>query len=86
MLAVWAFSGKSAAEDLIPHDSWRVPYCWDCLEHVKTRHEEDMHKGCCALKPAVEYRGYQGSVHTFSFDNWQYANRFIVLNHEKCIL
>jgi hypothetical protein len=32
------------------------------------------------------YHGFQGSVHAFSFYNWQYANRFIVLNHDKCLI
>src|ERR1035438_1017239 len=44
MLAILAFKGKAALEEALPYDSWKVPYCWDCLEHVKSKDEEEMHK------------------------------------------
>jgi hypothetical protein len=86
VLHALGMSGKSKLEDAIPHESWQVPYCWDCLEHVNSRDERDTHKGCATVKEAVEYRGHEGSIHTFAFHNWQHANRFIVLNHDKCVL
>jgi hypothetical protein len=85
MLAILAFKGKAALEEALPYDSWKVPYCWDCLEHVKSKDEEEMHKGCATVKSAVEYHGYEGSVHSFSFHHWRYANLFILLNHDKML-
>jgi hypothetical protein len=85
-LAVLAFRGKAALEDALPHDSWNVPYCWECLEHVKRKDEDEMHDDCVNVKAAVAYHGFHGSVHTFSFYNWRYANRFIDLNRDKCVM
>jgi hypothetical protein len=63
---------------------WEIPYCWECLEHVEGRSERPK-RSCCGLDPAVEYCGWYGTVHRFSFYNWKYANRFMLLNRDKCL-
>jgi len=37
----------------------------------------------CALP--VKYKGWEGSVHTFVFYNYEYAHRFKVLNAKKLV-
>jgi hypothetical protein len=40
---------------------------------------------CKVYAPAVEYSGWEGTVHSFVFHNFEYARRFKVLNAEKII-
>jgi hypothetical protein len=61
----------------------KVPYCWECLGHVETG--RGVKRECVAQGPAVGYHGFQGSIHKLSFGHWQYANRFVLLNHEKLV-
>jgi DNA-directed RNA polymerase subunit RPC12/RpoP len=63
---------------------WSVPYCWECLDHIRRRPDRSK-RDCCGLDAAVEYDGWHGTVHQFRFYNWQYANRFIHANQDKCL-
>jgi hypothetical protein len=64
---------------------WKIPYCWECLEHVE-RKTDRAKRACCGLDAAVVYGGWYASTHTFRFYNWRYANAFILLNRDKCLL
>jgi hypothetical protein len=64
---------------------WKIPYCWECMSHVQG--ETDRAKrSCCGLDAAVVYGGWYASTHTLRFYNWRYANAFILLNRDKCVL
>jgi hypothetical protein len=44
-----------------------------------------MSRTCCAEGRSVEYDGWYGSVHTFYFENEQYAQAFIAMNRGKVL-
>jgi hypothetical protein len=44
-----------------------------------------MSRSCCTDGEAVEYDGWYGSVHTFHFENDQYAQAFIAMNRGKVL-
>ena len=70
--------------DSTEQQHWPVPYCWECLAHVEGRSRYH-NPNCCTRGAAVSYDGWNRSFHGFSFFNWQFANRFILLNLDKCI-
>lgn len=65
---------------------WNVPYCWDCIEHVRTKREHYMKRECCNVEEAVNYAGWEGSFHAFKFYHWKYASLFMVQNRDKCLI
>ncbi|HEX8235728.1 MAG TPA: hypothetical protein VF600_07205 [Abditibacteriaceae bacterium] len=40
---------------------------------------------CCGIGPSVIYQGCSGSVHTFLFSRYDYAENFALLNHKKLV-
>jgi hypothetical protein len=65
---------------------WNVPYCWDCIEHVRTRQGRLTKEVCCNFEEAVVYAGWEGSFHTFKFYHWKYASLFVTQNRDKCLI
>lgn len=52
---------------------------------AKAEAEGLMTDTCCTVRPAVEYDGWRGSVHTFWFANDWYADKFIRANAGKVL-
>jgi hypothetical protein len=69
-----------------PRESWwKVPYCWECADHVRSEDERACRKQCVAVGPAVIFDGYHGAVHRFRFWNWRYVNLFLAANQGKAL-
>jgi uncharacterized protein YbaR (Trm112 family) len=61
----------------------RIPYCWECIEHVKRNDESLCKRKCPVVKCAFVYEAWHGTEHLFRFFNWRYANEFLRLNADK---
>ena len=64
---------------------WPVPYCLECIDHIN-KDSDEIEEDCCCIDAAVRFDGWHGHVQKFSFFNWQYANRFMLANHEKRLI
>lgn len=65
---------------------WKVPYCWECLDHVRLDRDDRTSKTCWNVEEAIIYHGWYASVHTFKFFNPIYASLFIRENAGKILL